>query len=319
MNEAIEATKTIIYNQMNSKKLQSNFQSFNTYGKIYSQTNENIDGYMSKLDFNNKDNTLSVMASGDHVFNAALYGIKNIDTFDINKLTEYYALGIKRSAILKFDYHNYIDFMNKLFNKSTSLAELNDLINLVFPYMNSNYKKYWKSIIDYYSTFKCDSVNLFWLLLVDITKIEGYMTNSYLDNEFNYNKLRNCLSEVNISFEACDCLELTSKFSKKYDLIFLSNIADYFYKRFGYFWNYSILIEEEKKLCNLLNDNGVLALNYIFNYFYLTSGKYKDYIINYSSIKKEDLTKEEIITFSSVYNNNILEDRESGLLMLKKV
>ena len=185
MNDALNKSKDIINKQVIFGAPYVLENTYNKYQKIPASTNENIDGYMSKLDFNNKDNTLSVMASGDHVFNAALYGIKNIDTFDINKLTEYYALGIKRSAILKFDYHNYIDFMNKLFNKSTSLAELNDLINLVFPYMNSNYKKYWKSIIDYYSTFKCDSVNLFWLLLVDITKIEGYMTNSYLDNEFN--------------------------------------------------------------------------------------------------------------------------------------
>lgn len=318
MNESIEATKFIIDNQLNQKEIDRASQPFDTYGKIYSQTNENIDGYMSKLDFNDKDNALCVMASGDHAFNAAMYGIENIDTFDINKLTEYYTLGIKRSAILKFNYQEYINFMNKIFDKTTTLEEINDLINLIIPYMDKQYKIYWKRIIDYYSSLN-NKTNLFLLLLVDIIKIEGYITNSYLLSETNYNKLKERLARANITFKACNCLDLNEEFNNKYDFIFLSNIADYFYTKFGFYWNYNVLNKEEKALCNLLKDNGLLALNYIFNYFYCTSGKYKEYIINNSSITKDDLTKEEIITFQSVFGNNIKEDREAGLITLKKV
>lgn len=318
MYKSIEATKYIIDNQIKNKEINHISKSFDTYGKIYAQTNENIDGYMSKLNFNNKDSALCVMASGDHVFNAAMYGIKNIDSFDINKLTEYYALGIKRSAILKFNYQEYINFMNKLFDKATTLEEINDLINLIIPYMDNKYKVYWKQVIDYYKTLN-NNTNLFLLLLVDIIKIDGYMTNSYLLNERNYNKLKDCLAKVNITFKGCNCLNLYEEFNNKYDFIFLSNIVDYFYTNFGYYWNYNILNKEEKVLFNLLKDNGLVALNYIFNYFYCTSGKYKEYVINNSSIRKEDLIKEEIITFQSVYGNNIVEDREAGLMTLKKV
>ena len=69
---------------------------------------------MQQLDFKDKKKALSVLASGDHVFNLIYYGILNIDTFDTNRLTEYYALGLKRAALLAFTYEEYLLFNQKL-------------------------------------------------------------------------------------------------------------------------------------------------------------------------------------------------------------
>ena len=103
MKEDILATKTIIKTQIDNGKIYVFGKSFSKYQKVYCCTNENINGYMNKFNFDNKENALTVMASGDHVFNLACNDILYIDTFDTNILTEYYVLGIKRSAILAFD------------------------------------------------------------------------------------------------------------------------------------------------------------------------------------------------------------------------
>ena len=113
MCDCINETKNIVKKQIDEQKVTMFGIPFSEYQKVYASTNENIYGYMSKLDFNGKNNALSVMASGDHAFNAALYGIKEIDTFDTNKLTIYYSLGIKRSAILKYNYKDYLSFLKK--------------------------------------------------------------------------------------------------------------------------------------------------------------------------------------------------------------
>ena len=317
VDKVFNEVKKLIMEQINDKSTNTN----DLFSKVYASTNENIAGYMSSLNFYGKNSALCVMASGDHVFNAAFYGLKNIDTFDINPLTEYYALGIKRSAILAFKYKEYISFMNKLFDKKTSLNELNDLIHLIEPYMDAKFRIFFRNLIDYYNVVQKEnnfSVNLFYLLLLDINKIEGYMNNSYLKSEDNYNQLKNALGNVNIVFKKCDCLDLPVSFNDSYDFIFLSNIADYFYLKYGYHWNYSHLLEIEKLFNSLLSDQGVLALNYIYNYFYVNCGKYKENIINLSNIRKNDLSGESIIKFPQVYNNRLENERESGLLIINK-
>ena len=319
MNQIINESKYFIQNQIKYKQ-NPLLLSYNKIGKVYAFTNENIYGYMSKLDFSNKENALCVMASGDHPLNLAMYGINNIDTFDINALTEYYALGIKRSAILAFDYLDYVTFMNKLLDKNLSLNELNDLVNLITPYMEQKYITYWKSLIDYYNILQKEyniSINLLHLLLLDINKLDGYMVNSYLKTENNYNQLKNNINKTNITFQQCDFNNLTNKFNNKYDFIILSNILDYLYKSLGPNWNYNQLLEIENTLNPLLKQDGIIALNYIYNYFNAALCKYKKIIINFSNITNNDLTNELLITFQNVFVNKIIHNSEAALLLVK--
>lgn len=311
LEESILETKKIISSLDHGYGYQN---TFSKYSKIYASTNENIDGYLSKLNMEDKNSVLTVMSSGDHPFNVACYGVKDIDTFDINMLTKYFVLGLKRSAILTFNYKQYIRYMNKLFY-TKNIDEMSELIKLIMPSMDSEYRIYWKEIIDYnyqlqkkYKTH----LNLFQLLSLDK---EFTTDNLYLLNEDNYNSLRNLLIKINITFTCCDCHELPNMFKKKYNLIILSNVLDYFFKnkkyRFG--WKYKKLAEFEKSINPLLTNNGEIVLNYVFDYH-----KGQNEIIQYSTISERDLRGEEIITFPSIREKSISKSAMSAIILYKK-
>ncbi|MBE6154073.1 MAG: class I SAM-dependent methyltransferase [Firmicutes bacterium] len=262
------------------------------------------------------------MASGDHSYNLILNGIYEIDTFDSNVLTEYYALGIKRAMILAFDFKGYLEFFNKILSKETTLNELTELISSLLPYMEEKHKTYWQEIIAYnYKLQKNNksSLNLFEMLLIS-TKYALINTykNSYLINEKNYNILRNSIINANITFKHCDCLELPNSFNNEYDFIFLSNIADYFCKRFGYSWGYEKLQEIKLKFNSLLKENGIIALAYLFGAYSAISDTYKKELIFSSGISSTDLTDEEIINFEAILNNKPVKNVKDGLILKRK-
>jgi len=99
MERAIEGAKKLIETQVRGLQTDGNFAKFREFGKNYFWTNENIAGYLDLVDFEGKINALSVLASGDQAFNLVTNGIMDIDTFDINALSEYIALGLNRAAI----------------------------------------------------------------------------------------------------------------------------------------------------------------------------------------------------------------------------
>ena len=177
MSFILDRSKQIISEQVEKGKILNSGIPFDTVQKVYAQTNENLKGCTELLNFKGKNSVLTVMASGDHAFNTIFYGIKNIDTFDTNMLTEYYALGIKKSAILTFNYREYLEFYKKLLSENTSLEELNSLMDKIYNNMEGKYKKYWKDILDYNYKIQKGSknkINLFRMLLINITTIEDY-------------------------------------------------------------------------------------------------------------------------------------------------
>ena len=80
---------------------------------------------------------------------------------------------------------------------------------------------------------------------------------------------------------------------------------------------YFTIIKIENSLTPLLNQDGIIALDYIFNYFNALDCEYKKNIINFSNITREDLTKEKIITFQNVFVNKIIHNSEAALLLVK--
>lgn len=305
--------------QVESRKIEPLSFREGAYQRGYKDTNENIDGYMRLLNFEGKTNALTVLASGDHVFNLLYYGILNIDTFDTNKLTEYYAFGIKKSAILAFNYKQYLQFMRRMIDPALTLEELSYWMKQLFPYMEERERIFWTQIIEYNNQLQKNQLkilNLFRMLLINFQEESLVIAkNSYLKNERNYHQTKENLKKATITFQNTNCLDLKEKNTSQYDFLFLSNIADYLSHFYGNGWGYEYLQELEKSLESLINKDGVMALAYLIKYKSL--GKNKTYPILCSQIRKEDLTDEEVLLFPHI-EKKLLKTAQDGLI-LKRV
>ena len=312
----INEVQNIIYNQVNNGKYYSSGIPFSKYQKVYLSTNENINEYLNNVDFNKKTNALSVMASGDHIFNIINKGILNIDTFDTNAITEYYVLGLKKAMILKYNYKEYLKTYSKFCDKFISLDELTFILKELLIYMDDKYKIFWNSIIEYnYKIQKNNKnkINLFYMLFINISSVD-YITknNNYLLNENEYNKLKDNINKTNILFKNINAKDLYKEFNNKYDFILLSNILDYFNKYYNYKFDYDCLREYIDNLFNILKENGTIFLNYIIKYS--TNNFKRNYIINNSNIKITDLSQEKVISVNSFDRTNC----QDGVLLVKK-
>lgn len=315
--EAIEYSKLMITEQVEKGHILIEGKPFSKYQRVYFGTNENIKEYLNLVDFNDKSTALSVMASGDHIFNLINKGIKTIDTFDTNALTEYLCLGLKYAMIKKYSYNEYLNIYKKLVDDNTKLDDINDILTDLLKYMDTKYKKYWKKIISYNYKLqnKKSNISLIYMLFINIENINCLkISNLYLKNIEEYNKLKNKIDNANISFNNINATDLYKVFNKKYDFILLSNILDYFNKDY-IFNNRKFTADELRKYINnlkgILNDDGIIFLKYIFDY--ATSNYRRSKIFMHSDIKDVDLEKERICMIKSVDKNCY-----DGIILSKK-
>ena len=170
MEKCIEGVKWLIDCQVRNKQICRVGVPFSEFQKTYSWTNEFIPGYLDLVSFEDKNSALSVMASGDHTFNLITKGITDIDTFDTNRLTEYYALGFKRAMILKYDYDDFILTMRYINSEYATIDDISTLILELLPFMDSIHALYWKRIVDYNYKMQKEigtDLNLFQMITLD--------------------------------------------------------------------------------------------------------------------------------------------------------
>lgn len=311
-----DEVKDLINTQVSNKRVCNVGVPFSKYQKVYISTNENIKHYLNLFDFSNKKRALSVLASGDHIFNLINKDIIDIDSFDTNLLSLYYVLGLRRAMIVKYNYKEYLNIYSKILNSSTSLDEITAIITDLLPLMDKRYRDYWKEVNTYnYKLQKNNKnhINLFYMLFINFNKIDDVIrNNNYLENEEEYNKLRNNILRANITFKNINALYLGKEYSKNYDFILLSNILDYFNRYYDYNFTYKDLLEYESTLLNILGENGIIFLNYIMKYktLYFTRSN----VTNSSNIKVNELEKEKLYTVCSFKDKNV----DDAILVLKK-
>ncbi len=322
MEEALTETKRMIDLQLFHGKIYIN-PSFNkNYQKFYFLTNENINEYMQHIDFKQKDNALTVLSSGDHAFNLIHNGINKIDTFDINSLTEYYVFGFRVATILKYDYKDFETFMNKIIGNDENIISLEEISQLLYdllPFMEEKYRKYWKEVIDYnYRQQKgiLYPANLINMLTSSNGNYNRYkLNNNYLLTKEDYNILKNNLLKSNITFKNVDLFDLSSNFNCKYDFIFLSNIIDYLYLSYGENWDYNYLQQLIDNLKNLLKEDSLLALSYVFNCELKI--KRNSYLFFNSVVKYSDLVDSQVVLVPTGIRNCDTKYKD-GLILVKK-
>lgn len=312
--EELYKTKELIENYIKYHNAFSN--------RVYSYTNENIKSYLNNFDFNDKSNALSVLSSGDQVFNLIHNGITNIDTFDSNYLTEFYSLGIKKAMILKYNYkdflHKYLDLLLGYY----SIYKESIFIEKLLPYMDNRYAVFWNELVKFNYDLQSNNSDKR-LLISDIVTKKFIMKdriklyNNYLFSNEDYEILKDNLLNSKINFSCLDILDISNKFNNKYDFILLSNIFDYLGSRFKFEWNYSCLKEEINKMNSMLNNDGVILIHYLFKCI-MEDNKVKGTLIAGSNVKYNDLTNEELCYFDFSDNKNYSDNMKDAVIYVRK-
>lgn len=289
------------------------------YQPIYLFSNENIKGITNNISFFEKE-VLTVCSSGDQIFNMLLAGAKVVDSFDINIFTKYFYY-LKEAAILTLSYKEFLEFFisskmlkkNKVFSKKLFSKIKNNI-------RNKESRIFWDYLFDIYDGKNIYYSNLF--ILNGYSKNNYIECNSYLNNEDNYNKLKEYLLSYQLSFNRIDIsLDVSQKsLDKKYDIIYLSNILDTLEvaNEIKYVKKIKEIVLNFKK--NLYKD-GIIGVCYLFcyldDYWYESDrSNLKSKIIR-DTYFDDDYSYHE---FGSIFdiNGSVLKNRDALMLVKKK-
>jgi len=194
------------------------------FQKIYPFTTENIAGYITQMDINNKK-VFTLGSSCDQAFNSLLLGASEVTIFDINERTkEFYEL--KRKLILETPREKIVDKV------------VND--------------KNFQFFDDIFSKNQLEQMNV------------------YLQNEENYNRLRNILEESKIHFINGDLFHIDPAVmgDRKYDRMILSNVLEDLPTR--KLSSEKIVYKLYTDLMHYLNDDAIIQFYYLYGSMYPT-------------------------------------------------
>ena len=243
---------------------------------LYPFTNENINGYYSNMDFNDK-NVLTVVSSGDHIINAILMGASEVDAFDINPLAKYY-VELKIAAIKSLSFEEFLLF---LYNKSTFKIPkyyLNkDIYKKIRNELSGNYREFWDYVFETYTPKQLYKSFLFTDDFLDLSSL--LKANSYLKEE-NFYRLKEILKYKKVTYYDISLIDIKN-IDKVFDLIILSNVPAFsnrIYKR-DFIKNLKELIETLK-----YSNTKVVVSNLYSNL--LECGSSKDDIYNEQKLRE---------------------------------
>ena len=226
---------------------------FSEYSGMYTFTTENLQGYLSKLNIQDK-NVLTVTSSGDQLINLCLMGAKKIDCFDINR-NSYYMTELKIAALRALRYEEFLCFFatHGLQLKTNKYCFSLAIYKKIRPFLSDDVAFYFDLLYKKYKSLSSEKI------LIASNMSDAIKNNVYLKDSMSYNKAKSKIINLNYNYNFCDVFELT-KLDNKYDIILLSNIYDYLPDK-NYFFNY---ISSDLK--NNLNEYGVIALSYQYHY-----------------------------------------------------
>lgn len=233
--------------------------SFDRLSPAYLRTNENMNAYYSKMDFNDKK-VLSVIGSSDHVFEAISRGASSVDGFDIS-IPAIMFFYLKEAAMKVLSYEEYITFFfleRKSFDKH--------VYGRIEPYLNEIAREFWNKIFDikepkriissayvtepsYISSVYKD----FRIIADTLARASSYFA------EENFYLLKEKLKKARIDVYLSDVREL-DKIGDLYDNIILSNIIEYQKN-----YDYVKFIRAVERYYNFkLNSGGAIMAGYLF-------------------------------------------------------
>ena len=241
---------------------------FKEHNIFFGLTNEYLQDLWSRFRISGETG-LSVLASGDQMLNLIYKGVSKIDTFDINRLTEYYAIGFKKRAIECLSYEQFIKLFDYYDRDTAPYYFLNpELEKYVIENMEEEYKRFWQEFLYRSKELNPTKPNSIFLLAQksELKWVKSNHSNIYMNNIKNYQKLQQNLLNAKITFQQMNILDISPNMGK-YDTIFLSNIFDYYEDMFD-----ENPFDEALKLAksiyeNNLQDGGQLIFIHLFSRF----------------------------------------------------
>lgn len=198
---------------------------FTKYSGVFLFTTENQEGINSIIDYNGK-HILTPAASGDQYLGAVYYDAKEVDLFDINRLT-YPLVCLKIAAITVLDYKEFMDFfipLDKWGNFKPSFWSLRTLKRLL-KVLPSDIAYYWDKVM-----FTARRKGFTWLINPSHIANEHLNMKSglpfYADEKEYYNLQAKLRARPYPCFIESDVLELKEKLVSMYDIIYLSNMLE---------------------------------------------------------------------------------------------
>ena len=227
-----------------------------TLNKAYAISNEQLYEVFKSFKLNGKK-VLTVGSSGDQALNAILKGSKNVTIIDANIFSRPF-IEYKLAVIKTYNYDSFSDiFIKSDFFNWQVYAKISHLLS-------KNVRAFWDSLIldidenNYGYDFSGKTIKE---KMLYIDHRDRY--SSFYKSKIAYTKLQSLLnsSDIQISFITAELQEFPIVLKDYYDMIYLSNIFDY------YKGDKAILFEEtlEKLYNNNLNNNGIIVANYGFN------------------------------------------------------
>lgn len=194
------------------------FKPFSSHSAIYSFTNEKANSEIYRKTLENKEKILTIIGSGDQIFNSVLLGSKDITATDISNFTEYY-FNLKLAAVKALTYDEYLEFFNLKSRKCLS----KELYEKVLPFLDRETAYFWSVLFSLHNTSKIRKSDFFMP-----ANIKDYVKNNpYLSSRHNYATLKSKINDVNIKIVIGNIFALIGTLRNGYDLINASNIMDY--------------------------------------------------------------------------------------------
>ena len=191
-------------------------EKYGEYREIWPFSNEPLKDIYRNKNLRGK-RVLTVAGSGDHALSAALCGARDIDTFDINKLTEYFIL-LKCAAIEGLSFGEFCEFFD--FDYKMNPNVMLRLYERIESRLSEDVRTFWNC---FYTSEKIAGFEYLFMHHQDMEsdRVAGHIP--YMEEE-KFSELKRCIGDVQISFVASSLGNLTKHIVKSYDHMNFSNI-----------------------------------------------------------------------------------------------
>ena len=237
-------------------KYVSEYRDRHGFTHLYPFTTENISGYISEFELENKS-LLTVGSSSDQIINASFFNCKSYSIIDICPYTKFHFY-LKKAALLMLDYRSFLSFFcykdfPKTFKDNEQAFNLESFLKIKPCLRLLDYESYlfWDELFALFSPITIRKQ----LFKSDEDKVKILRkTNIYLRNESSYEFAKKSIKNVDPTFIIGDIFY--EHLPQSYDNIFLSNLAQYHSRQFT-----KILVDD---LLTNLNDGGQMLVCYLY-------------------------------------------------------